>query len=266
MALSVWDIVTNSYLTLWCKGWHFLRLSWLWAGLLFVIAMMTLLIGKAAQMGLGIGANANPVTILLFFVIMNIVLWLAIASIATGWHRLIQNINPPQKSYYLAMDVQVWRYLGSIYLFGMIGAFTLYPVIMLSHYVLALPTSPFEAPLERIILGAFGFIWLWSGFSLLLPAVAVGDNHISFLQIARLGKGNRLKLVLIQFIPLIIGLLGVFGLLSISRHFPADSQIALWLFLLMILVVLASWLVYLSALSLTYQVLSKRYFPEEAKI
>jgi hypothetical protein len=94
------------------------RLSWPW--LLVMTATMALFLAGIASLHGGLGpAKAGGEDFFLLLIVLTVFV-VAFASIAVNWHRFVLLDEMPKGMGVLRIDSQVWRYIGNLFLIGLI--------------------------------------------------------------------------------------------------------------------------------------------------
>ena len=192
-----------------------MRLSWLWVILLLVLgAAFLALFGDAAQIE---GQTAPDGGAIAGFAVLMIVYFLAIYSIAVGWHRTL--LLGEQAGW---INFRVGRrevgYLGYTLLVALLAAFPM----LIGFLIVGALTSFSADSRERLGLGfiavtAVGVVvmlLLMGRLQLVLPGTAVGDRRVGIRQSFDLTRGNSwrvlggfLLIALIQVVPNVLSTL-----------------------------------------------------------
>jgi len=242
------------------------RLYWPW----LAIAVVTLL-----AWGAGIVVNsgfASPSAVLVGgagwvpLIALLIAMVIAIPAIFVGWHRGIQSGERPTQP--IRIDSAVWAYIGYSVLIGIALVLTVVLFGTVATAVVGISTGLGDGPmsLERFAalapflpLALVPYYLLLSRFSLVLPAVAVGQS-MSLSDSFRKTRGNTWRLTLgagLVYLPVVI-LSGMLEIVNIAL--PGSPTIV---GLVSILVLIASIYCMHAALSFGTMAL-KRLSPDES--
>src|SRR5882724_3223493 len=200
--LPLWHTIGLAYSSYFHNFPDVLRASWLW---LLVVATMagianwlqwTRIAGLMADATPGKPADilaqaSRPVGVSAFELAGNLVLLLALVSIAVAWHRRLILGEPPGLSGGNVATKAVWRYLGA----GIaIVVMCFLPVLAIAvpFFVFLFPSAARATPgsftgavmllIPVILLFYFGGIAVMLRLSLVLPARAVEDLGLTFRQ------------------------------------------------------------------------------------
>lgn len=192
-----------------------IKLSWLWVILLLVLAAAFLaLFGDAAQVE---GQAVPDGGAMAAFTVLMVVYFIAIYSIAVGWHRALLLGEQPGW-----INFRVGRrelgYLGYTLLVALLAAF---PMLIGFLVVGALTSFSGDSRetlgLGLIAVGAAGVVvmlLLMGRLQLVLPGTAVGDRRVAIRQSFDLTRGNSwrilggfLLIALVQVIPNVLSAL-----------------------------------------------------------
>lgn len=219
------------------------RLYWPW----MAIVTVTLL-----AWGAGIVVNsgfAEPSPVLVGgagwvpLIALLIAMVIAIPAIFVGWHRGIQSGERPTQP--IRIDSAVWAYIGYSVLIGIALVLTVVLFGTVATAVIGISTGLGDGPmsLERFAalapflpLAIVPYYLLLSRFSLVLPAVAVGQS-MSLSDSFRMTRGNTWRLTFgagLVYLPVVI-LSGLLEIVNVA--FPGSPVIV---GLVSILVLLAS--------------------------
>jgi hypothetical protein len=188
------------------------RLSWPW--LLVMAATMALFLAGIASLHAGLGsAKAGGEDFFLLLIVVTVFV-VAFASIAVNWHRFVLLDEMPKGMGVLRIDSQVWRYIGNLFLIGLIVGLPFLIVGSVLMYLLnAMLGHSFFG--MRMIFGGLVFFAVLLAVNVIvnrlaikLPAIALGrrdyglekawnDSTGNFLPIA----GYLVLLYLSVFIP-----------------------------------------------------------------
>jgi hypothetical protein len=138
---------------------------------------------------------------------------LAIPAVFVGWHRGIHYGERPSQP--IRLDGPVWAYIGYSILIGLALALSVGLVVLVATVIAGITTGLGDGPmsLERLAalrpflpLAIVPYYLLLSRFSLVLPAVAVGQS-MSLSDSFRLTRGNTLRLTVgagLVYVPVVI--------------------------------------------------------------
>ncbi|MEZ5818438.1 MAG: hypothetical protein R3D44_15265 [Hyphomicrobiaceae bacterium] len=168
------------------------------------------------------GAGWVPLLVLFIAVV------LAIPAIFVGWHRGIQTGERPRQP--ISIDGAVWAYIGYSILIGIVLVIIVGLVGLLAAAIAGISTGLGDGPmsLERFAalapflpLAAVPYYLLLSRFSLVLPAIAVGQP-MSLTDSFRKTRGNTWRLTFgagLVYLPVVV-LSG--GLEIVKLAFPGS--------------------------------------------
>ena len=179
-----------------------IRLSWFWSILLVALFVAFQIEGRAGWDGVAIAV----------FAVLMIVYFVALYSIAVGWHRALLlgeqtgwiNFNAGRREA---------GYLGYMLLITLLSSLPLMMTLILIAGVPSLSSGVSRGMLvfmeTFVVLAAFVIMLLIMGrLHLVLPGVAVGDRRISIRQSLDLTRGNSWRILgglllisLIQIVP-----------------------------------------------------------------
>jgi hypothetical protein len=176
------------------------RISWPW---LLVIAILTAFFVASSPTLSGVSASkTSEGRILLLFSLLIVIFLLAFASIAVNWHRFVLLDEMPKGLQVLRIDGQVWRYLGNLFLIGLIvglpfGISASVLVKLLGNCCLPNPMlgrSMFDPPVIFGMLVFFGLLLalnvIVTRLAIKLPAVALGRRDYGLGQAWNDSAGN----------------------------------------------------------------------------
>jgi hypothetical protein len=136
---------------------------------------------------------------------------LAFSIIAVRWHRYILRDELPAGNASLSLEPEVWRYVGSVVLIGVIGFFLLLVAAFIAS-ILAGGSAEISPLMVSLFAAALPFVGLaLMRLSVRLPAVALGRTDFSLSNAWAATKGNfgaLLGLTLLN-IATVLGLVAV---------------------------------------------------------
>ena len=191
------------------------KLSWLWVILLVVLgAAFLTLFGDVPQIE---GQTVPGGGAIAGFAVLMIVYFIAIYSIAVGWHRVLLLGEQPGW-----INFNVGRrelgYFGYTLLIALLAAFPMLIGFLIVGALTSFSTDSREAVgLGMIAVGAAGVIvmlLLMGRLQLVLPGTAVGDRRVAIRQSFDLTRGNSWRILggfllisLIQIVPNVLSTL-----------------------------------------------------------
>ena len=192
LRLPVLTTVASAYGSLPANLGVFLRIAWLplliigtLAYVLYTIKYQVLLDTQPDRRG----ALTSP----LADILMPLVLWPLMSSIAVAWHLYLLRGERPRGWFQLRFDGRVWKYLGFVLLMGL-GALMLIgpPTIVLSIAGVAANLGSFAllAPLLVVSVCALTYI---ARFALVLPVLALG-RRLPIEDVLHKTRGNALPI------------------------------------------------------------------------
>ncbi len=170
--------------------WHVVfRLSWFWLLVLFgLLAAIALEIDPSVFSEGTLSVTDVPLPLLALGLGTLVVLLVALAAIAIGWHRWILRGDSPGWLYLLPAGAPVLRYiLRSIWIILITTIVMALPVFLVlrvaADHAAGFPASPAEPPVELLALAAGTGLVIWSmatwvvlRIGLGLPALAIGKR------------------------------------------------------------------------------------------
>jgi hypothetical protein len=177
-----------------------LRISWPW---LLVMAISTAFFVASSPTLSGVSpSKTSEGRILFLFSLLVVIFSLAFASIAVNWHRFVLLDELPKGLQVLRVDSHVWRYLGNLFLIGLIvglpfGLAAAILVKLLGNCCLPnamLGRSIFGPPVIFGMLIFFGLLLalnvIINRLAIKLPAVALGRRDYGLGQAWSDSAGN----------------------------------------------------------------------------
>ena len=190
-----------------------LRLYWPWMAIV-VVAMLAW--GAAILLNSGFSTPTPVVvggTAWLPGLVATIAMIIAIPAVFVGWHRGIHRGERPSQP--IVVDSGVWAYIGYSVLIGIALVLSIGFVILIATLIAAITTGLGDGPMsiERLValrpflpLAVIPYYLLLSRFSLVLPAVAVGQS-MSLADSFRATRGNTWRLTVgagLVYLPVVI--------------------------------------------------------------
>jgi len=232
--LSAWGTVPRNI------GLAF-RLYWPWFAI-FAASLLAWAVGIGVNSGFSTpspalvgGAGWVPI------VVMFVAMLLATPAIFVGWHRGIHTGERPRQP--IRVDGAVWGYIGYSILIGLAVLLVMGLILLLVTVVAGISTGLGDGPMsiERLValrpflpLVIIPYYLLLSRFSLVLPAVAVGQS-MSISDSFRRTRGNTWRLTIgagLVYLPVVV-LSGVAEIVGVA--FPGALALILGVSLLLAL-------------------------------
>lgn len=190
------------------------RISWPWY---LVLAAVNIGIFALTSFAVTGGIDVHPGYYVPIIIITAIITILAFASIAVNWHRYILLDRVPVGAEIFRLDGLVWRYVGNVWLIGLIvGA-----VFMVGFLPLVLLASLSDAGgVVAFIFGIAGFIAATIAIyrlSVKLPAIAIGRRDFAIRDAWAATRDNKLPIFLVVLFQALL-LFGV-GLVFLALDF-----------------------------------------------
>ncbi len=201
-----------------------LRVSWFWVLLSILADFIT---GRFYGLDAGMQSSSlqtpEAASVLVFMVaslVSYCILFLAITAIGIGWHRYILLKEEPQRFYVMRTGWPVGWYALQSFVFGLIFAAVVFPLIIILPFVPGISPAESAAGLNSsqmiitisVILLLAGTIagWLILRLGLVLPAMAVGERLTvadSFRLTRPVSRGMvviAFCFMVLSFIPLVL--------------------------------------------------------------
>ena len=201
-----------------------IRLSWFWS-ILLVVLFVALTVPPSDAVQIEGRAGWDGVAIAGFAVLM-IVYFVALYSIAVGWHRALLLGEQPGWINFNAGRREA-GYLGYMLLIALLSSLPMMTGFLIAG-ALSLSSGVSRGMLVFMatFVGLAGFVimlLIMGRLQLVLPGVAVGDRRISIRQSLDLTRGNSWRILgglllisLIQIVPNILSALGDPGVLGLD--------------------------------------------------
>jgi hypothetical protein len=201
--LPLWDTIRLSYSSYFHNFTDVLRISWLWLAVVTPLCgimnwvQFSLMADVIASMKRGMPAS-KPIETTVLSNVAYLVFIFAGVSIAVAWHRRIVLGEHPGFSGSNLATKSLWRYLGMGIVIGLI---VLLPALLLSlpMFVLLSPVVAGGAPRFPMLIPVIFLVYLaafavFLRLSLLLPARAIGDLHLTFKETWKRTRGNTWRM------------------------------------------------------------------------
>ena len=221
-----------------------LRCTWLWiiltAPLLSYVSWLrtshlATLFGKARNGGHPV-SNLLPIDQLPLTVISQLLLFIAVTSVAVAWHRRIILDEKPPTIGTNVLTASFWRYIGvgiAIFLIGGIPFSAVVGSVVLYNLSIHPDGNPFPTGAGKFLLFVIAFaLWLFAvvtmvRLSLLLPARAAGDIRTTFKEVWDRTRGNTWRIIvglLLCAVPTYLVQMFFFAVVGVPKLDDPDFQ------------------------------------------